>query len=98
MAELEKINEKELEEVAGGGSYYSVNGWMTVCRLQTGYLAMRTQPGYDYANEIRGAELYNGDQVQTRGAAVQGSDGRTYILVFSPKTGTTGYVNYSFLA
>ena len=97
MAEFDKINEEELVEVSGGGSYYAVNGWMTVCRLQSGYLAMRTQPTYDYSNEIRGAELYNGDQVQVKGNPVQGTDGRTYVLVYSPKTGTTGYVNYGFL-
>ena len=75
MAEFDKLNDQEVEKVAGGQSKYAVDGWMTVCRLESGYLAMRTAPTYDYSNEIRGAELYNGDQVQIKGSKVQGSDG-----------------------
>ena len=97
MAELKKINEMEVENVAGGAGY-NANGYRTVCRLETGYLAMRTAPTYDYANEIRGAELYNGDQVILLGAPVAGSDGRTYVFVQACKNGTQGYVNAAFLA
>ena len=97
MTELNKINDVELENVAGGAGYNS-NGYRTVCRLETGYLAMRTAPTYDYNNEIRGAELYNGDQVILLGTPVAGSDGRTYVYVQSVKSGVQGYVNNGYLA
>ena len=96
MDELKKINDQDLEEVVGG--FQNQNGrWRVVAGLQTGWLAMRTAPTYDYSNEMRGNELYNGDQVQVLSAPVVGSDNRTYILVYSPKTGARGYVNASFL-
>lgn len=97
MAELKKINEMEVENVAGGAGY-NANGYRTVCRLETGYLAMRTAPTYDYANEIRGAELYNGDQVILLGTPVIGSDGRTYVFVQACKNSVQGYVNAAYLA
>jgi len=97
MADLNKINDMEVENVSGGAGYNS-GGYRTVCRLETGYLAMRTAPTYDYSNEIRGAELYNGDQVMLLGAPVVGSDGRTYIYVQSVKSGVQGYVNNYYLA
>ena len=40
MAEVKKLNEQELEGVNGGYGNYN-NGWLTVCKLQSGYLAMR---------------------------------------------------------
>ena len=52
MAELNKMNDQELESVAGG---FAAGTWVTVSGLRTGYLALRTNPTYDYANEIRGA-------------------------------------------
>ena len=97
MAEFEKLNDQELEDIAGGIVKMAVNEWKTIARLQTGVLAMRTQPNYDYSNEIKGAELYNGDKVQIKGAPVQGTDGRTYVKVLSKKSGKTGYVNASFI-
>ena len=97
MSELNKINEMEVENVTGGNGGYNSSGYRTVCRLETGWLAMRTAPTYDYSNEIRGSELYNGDQVILLGSPVIGSDGRTYVFVQSVKTGTQGYVNAAFL-
>ena len=97
MAELNKINEMEVENVTGGAGY-NADGYRTVCRLETGYLAMRTAPTYDYSNEIRGAELYNGDQVILLGTPVIGSDGRTYVFVKAVKNNVQGYVNNAYLA
>ena len=97
MSELNKINEMEVESVNGGNGY-NADGYRTVTGLQTGWLAIRTAPTYDYANEIRGSELYNGDQVILLGAPVVGSDGRTYVFVQACKNGTQGYVNAAFLA
>ena len=96
MAELNKINEKAVENVTGGNGY-DTNVYRTVSGVQTGYLAIRTAPTYDYTNEIRGSELYNGDQVLLLGAPVAGSDGRTYVYIRSVKSGTQGYVNAAFL-
>ena len=95
MAEYEKLSDQELSEVAGGG--YEYGSWKVVGGLQTGWLAMRSAPTYDYSNEMRGNELYNGDRVQILSSPVLGSDNRMYIQVYSPKTGARGYVNASFL-
>ena len=95
---FEELSDRDLEAVAGGVDQRKAGGWMTVTGLQSGFLAIRTQPSYDSTNEIKGAELYNGDQVQIKGRPIPGTDGRTYIMVYSPKTGTTGYANYAFLA
>ena len=94
MSEIKKINEQELNEVSGG---VGANGWATVAGLQSGYLALRTAPCYDYNNEIRGSESYNGQQLQITGSYVQGSDGRTYVWVYNPRSGMSGYVNASYL-
>ena len=95
--EMKKMNEQEVENVAGGNYGGVDGGWRIVQGLQSGYLAMRTYPCYDYANEIRGCELYNGDSVQITGSWVQGSDGRTYVWVYSPKSGVSGYVNAAYI-
>ena len=44
------LSSEELEKVAGG---VDADGWATVWGLQSGYLALRTSPGYDFNNEIR---------------------------------------------
>ena len=92
----DKLNEQELEQTAGG--YWNDPDRRYVSGLQTGYLAMRTVPTYDANNEIRGAELYNGDVVYIRGSYQTGGDGRTYVWVTSQRTGVSGYVNASFLS
>ena len=61
-----------------------------IVSVASGYLALRTVPSYDAANEI--GQLYNGDTVQVIGAA-SGS----YVQVFSPKYGAYGWVNAGFL-
>ena len=98
MADLEKINDCELQDIAGGKSHHNSSTRRVVAYLQRGYLAMRTAPTYDYSNEIRGAELYNGDTVYISGETVKGYDGKTYVWVYSPKSGVYGYVNKSYLA
>lgn len=94
--DIRKMDEQNVEEVSGGAGYYS-DGWRIVTGLQTGYLALRTKPGYDYGNEIRGCELYNGDRVKIDGATVTGPDGKPYTYVYSPKSDRWGYVNANFL-
>ena len=95
MTDMNKINDQELENVAGGAG---ANGkWVTVCRLQSGYLALRTAPCYDYNNEIRGSESYNGQTLQITGSYVPGNDGKTYVWVFNPRSGKSGYVNAYYI-
>ena len=59
--------------------------------VQSSYLALRTAPDYNAGNEI--GQLYTGDTVQLIGGATSGS----YVQVYSPKYGTTGWVNAGFL-
>ena len=96
MADFVKIEEDVAGKVAGGVGYYS-DGWRVVCGIQSGYLALRTQPGYDYNNEIRGCELYNGNTVKIEGSTVIASDGNPYVYVYSPKSDRFGYVNANYL-
>ena len=99
MMNFEKINEQALENAAGGQGGAAV--YKTVANLQAGYLAVRTAPEAKYENEIQSTKLYNGDTVQIAGAYVQGTTfngGKaTYVYVFVPKTGVSGYVNAAFL-
>ena len=98
MSDMEKMNDMEMDTVAGG-NYGGPNtgNWVTVRGLQTGYLALRSQPNYDYNNEIRGSESYNGDPLQITGGYATGFDGRTYVWVFNPRSGRSGWVNAKFL-
>ena len=58
--------------------------------VQEGYLALRTAKAYDSRNEI--GELYTGDTVE-----VTDSSDPTCWYVYSPKYGTSGYVNKNYL-
>ena len=59
-------------------------------KVDKGYLALRTAPSYDEANEI--GELYTGDTVEVKDR----SNGQ-YWWVYSPKHGREGYVNADYL-
>ena len=55
-----ELSEEELEKVAGGRG----NGWLKrriVCKLEAGYLAIRSQAAFVEANEL--GCLYNGYHV-----------------------------------
>ena len=98
MSEMNKINPEELEGVAGGAAATGV--WKTVTGLTGGYLAIRTAPAADYNNEINHIGLHNGDKVQITGSRVQGSGfggPATYVWVYAPKFGVSGYVNAAFI-
>ena len=94
MAEIKKQSNQELEQVVGGVSY---DGWAVVSGLESGYLALRDKPCYDYENEIRGSESYNGDKLQITGSYVVGFDGKVYVWVYNPRSCRAGWVNASFL-
>ena len=68
---------------------HETGAWKKVS-VASGYLALRTEPTYDSANEI--GQLYTGDKVQLVGAISS-----SYITVYSPKYNTTGWVNAGFL-
>ena len=68
---------------------YSRGTWKTVY-VASGYLALRDVPTYDSRDEI--GQLYTGDRVQIEGEATG-----SYIYVYSPKYGTSGWVNAGFL-
>ena len=55
-----------------------------------GYLALRSRASYDAANEI--GQLKTGDTVR-----IQGSFDGSYVLVYSTKYDTVGWVNAGFL-
>ena len=63
--------------------------WKTVY-VQSGYLALRNAPSYNRGNEI--GQLNTGDRVQ-----IEGEASGSYIYVYSPKYGTSGWVNAGFL-
>ena len=94
--EKKKMNLQDLEQVSGGNAG-AINR-RRVANLQSGYLAMRTAPCYDPANEMKGCELYIGDYVQLKGSVITGTDNRAYVRVLAEKNGQTGFVNAAFLA
>ncbi|MDO5475743.1 MAG: hypothetical protein Q4F43_01355 [Eubacteriales bacterium] len=98
--EFKKVSAEELEGITGGVNGkvgLDMNGpWKEVSGLKTGWLALRTDPVYDFKNEI--GQLYNGDKVQIIGnGSGQSSDGRSYIWVYSKRLDKSGWVNDSFL-
>ena len=99
-----KMNNQELTQVAGGrdGKVGIEEGPMkTVHGLQTGWLALRSEPRYDYRNEI--GQLYNGDEVQIIGndAMTEHDFDKTeytgYTWVYSKRLNMSGWVNSSFI-
>ena len=100
MENIMKINDQEVEAVAGG-TVRPHGEWKTVRSLPGGYLAIRTAPAYLYENEINHIGLINGEQVQIAGPSVQGTgiNGSrvSYAYVYSPKYNCCGYVNAHYL-
>ena len=68
---------------------YSRGAWKTVY-VDSGYLALRNAPSYDSNTEI--GQLRTGDTVQ-----IDSECSGSYIYVYSPKHGTSGWVNAGFL-
>ena len=102
MTDIRKINGQELENVAGGVEGFNYgNGWRTVKGLPSGYLAIRTAPSFAYENEIIHNGPKNGQLVQITGNTVKGTGingvPATYVWVYSPDFGVSGYVNAYFI-
>ena len=98
MADFEKMEGQEIENISGGAGY---NSNIRTVFVQSGYLAVRTAPAYRYENEIQSTKLYTGDTVEITGSYVQGTGfggcAATYVWVFAPKFGVSGYVNAAFI-
>ena len=98
MADFEKMEGQEIENISGGAGY---GGNIKTVFVTSGYLAVRTAPAYRYENEIQSTKLYSGDRVEITGSYVQGTGingaRATYVWVFVPKTGVSGYVNAAYL-
>ena len=102
MTDIRKMNEQEAANVAGGVEGYNYgNGWRTVKNLQGGYLALRTAPSFNYENEVIHNGPKNGQLVQITGGTVQGTGingvPATYVWVYSPDFGVSGYANAYFI-
>ena len=80
------LSDDSLEDIAGGRGG-DVGDIRVVYGLKTGYLAMRTARCYDYKNEMRGHELYNGDKVKIIEKSTKGTDGRYYTKVSQVQKG-----------
>ncbi len=94
--DMVEMDDESLEDISGGKSG-SHHGKRKVGGLKKGYLAMRTAKCYDYKNEMRGHELYNGDKVKIVKSSEKGTDGRYYTRVRSEKDGAVGWVNSAYL-
>ena len=99
-----KMNTEELTQAVGGldGKVGLDEGPMrTVHGLQSGWLALRSEPRYDANNEI--GKLYNGDKVQIMGnAAIVDNDFdrapvTSYTWVYSDRLKKSGWVNSRFI-
>ena len=102
MTDIKKMNGQELENVAGGVAGFNYgNGWRTVKNLQGGYLALRTAPSFNYENEVIHTGPKNGMLVQITGNTVSGTGingvPATYVWVYSPDFGVSGYVNAYYI-
>ena len=81
----------ELAYILGSDFYeYSYYSNQAEVRVSTGYLALRTAPAYDEANEI--GELYTGDVVEVEDITDNG-----YAYVYSYKYDAYGYANVNYL-
>lgn len=83
----------ELNKREGGVTYEStdvLSGDLYKVSVSKGYLALRSKPEYDSANEI--GQLYTGD-----GVFVKDYSNSQYWYVYAPKCQDYGYVNKDYL-
>ena len=71
-------------------NYLANSAYECNVRVQSGYLALRTEKAFKSSNEI--GKLYTGDTVQ-----VADSSDSSYWLVYAPGLGKGGYVNKDYL-
>ena len=71
-------------------NYLANSAYECNVRVQSGYLALRTEKAFKSSNEI--GKLYTGDTVQ-----IADSSDSSYWLVYAPGLGKGGYVNKDYL-
>ena len=71
-------------------NYLANSAYECNVRVQSGYLALRTEKAFKSSNEI--VKLYTGDTVQ-----IADSSDSSYWLVYAPGLGKGGYVNKDYL-
>ena len=76
--------------LAPDNSCTSYNTSTKTCCVSNGYLALRTNPSYDDANEI--GAIYAGQKVEVEWYTDNG-----YAYVYAPTLGCYGYVNASYI-
>ncbi len=91
MADMKKLNDQDLDNVAGGIGGPGEEGWKwVVANVKTGYLALRSSPSYDYRNEI--AKIVNGTAFQIKPDETR----REYVYAYF--NGLKGWVNSNYIA
>ena len=92
MTDIKKMENQELEQVAGGndGSLQPTWKWVTVSGTKN-YLALRPAPASDEKNEI--GMLHNGDLIQIRPDVVSGA----YVWAYASNINKEGWVNASYV-
>lgn len=90
MSEIKKLNEQDLDNVAGGIGGPGEPGWKWVlANVNTGYLALRSHPAYDFRNEI--AKIVNGTAFQIKPDQISGD------YVYAYFNGLRGWVNANYI-
>ena len=92
MAEMDKLNVEALDGVAGGND--GMETWRTAevtgstCKAPH-YLALRSAPSYNDANEI--AKLYYGNTLKVQRSVRSGA------YIYASAKGLTGWVNANYI-
>ena len=89
----EKINESNLENVAGGNGYPQGELHLAQPHVQSGYLALRNAPAWDDRNEI--AQIYPGTRFYVDVKRVASGSGYNYF--WADYNGLWGWVNASYV-
>ena len=90
MADGSKISQAVQNNQAAQAQADATRQYFDNVSVDSGYLALRSAPSYDAANEM--GRLNNGDLVQ-----VTGSANGSYVQVYCAKYGAYGWVNAGFL-
>jgi hypothetical protein len=93
MTDMNKINETELTNVAGGNGAPGQCLHLAQPCVQSGYLALRSQPCWDDCNEI--GQIYPGNRFYVDLNQCASGSGYTYYM--ANYNGCCGWVNASYV-
>ena len=89
MSEIMKMDDQQLEDINGGTGTVVKLRWKKVrCKVQTGYLALRTLPEYNDNNII--AKIDNGTVFEAT------EDKKSGVYIWAKFSGVTGWVNKQY--